>query len=89
MAWSDNPELAAGFRHEAAERSASLRDGLLALEGSPQPRQAATALMRDAHTLKGSATMFGAPEVVELAAHVDQRGVNPLADLLAGHRLDG
>ncbi|MFC6237420.1 hybrid sensor histidine kinase/response regulator [Longivirga aurantiaca] len=67
MAWSDNPELAASFRHEAAERSASLRDGLLALEGSAQPRQAATALMRDAHTLKGSATMFGAAEVVELA----------------------
>jgi chemotaxis protein histidine kinase CheA len=67
MAWSDNPELAASFRHEAAERSASLRDGLLALEGSPQPRQAATALMRDAHTLKGSATMFGASDVVELA----------------------
>ncbi len=67
MAWSDNPELAASFRHEAAERSASLRDGLLALEGSTQPRQAATALMRDAHTLKGSATMFGAADVVELA----------------------
>lgn len=67
MAWSDNPELAASFRHEAAERSASLRDGLLALEGSAQPRQAATVLMRDAHTLKGSATMFGASDVVELA----------------------
>ncbi len=67
MAWSDNPELAASFRHEAAERSASLRDGLLVLEGSAQPRQAATALMRDAHTLKGSATMFGASDVVELA----------------------
>jgi len=63
----DSPELAASFRYEAQERSASLRDGLLALERSAQVRQAAATLMRDAHTLKGSATMFGASPVVELA----------------------
>ena len=33
-AWSENPELAASFRHEAAELSAALRDGLLVLERS-------------------------------------------------------
>ncbi len=66
-AWSENPELAASFRHEAAELTAALRDGLLVLERSGQPRQAATALLRHAHTLKGSATMFGVAPVTELA----------------------
>ncbi|MCA0329916.1 MAG: response regulator [Actinobacteria bacterium] len=66
-AWSENPELAASFRHEAAELSAALRDGLLVLERSGQPRQAATDLLRHAHTLKGSATMFGDAPVTELA----------------------
>ena len=36
----DSPELAASFRYEAQERSASLRDGLLVLERSAQVRQA-------------------------------------------------
>jgi chemotaxis protein histidine kinase CheA len=66
-AWSENPELAASFRHEAAELTAALRDGLLVLERSGQPRQAATDLLRHAHTLKGSATMFGVAPVTELA----------------------
>ena len=67
MGWSDDPELVATFRAEVEDRLASLRDGLLALEAHRAPRQALESLMRDAHTVKGSARMLGLSAVVELA----------------------
>ena len=67
MDLTDNPELLATFRAEVDERIASMRDGLLALEGDPSPRQALHSLMRDAHTVKGSARMIGLVDLVELA----------------------
>jgi chemotaxis protein histidine kinase CheA len=67
MGWSDDPELVATFRAEVEERLASLRDGLLSLEGSAAPRQLIASLFRDAHTVKGSARMLGLDAVVTLA----------------------
>jgi chemotaxis protein histidine kinase CheA len=67
MVWSDDPELVATFRAEVDERLASLRDGLLALEGESAPRQLVASLFRDAHTVKGSARMLGLDPVVALA----------------------
>ena len=43
MDLTDNPELLATFRAEVDERIASMRDGLMTLEGHPSPRQAAAA----------------------------------------------
>lgn len=67
MGWSDDPELVATFRAEVEERLASLRDGLLSLEGNAAPRQLVASLFRDAHTVKGSARMLGLDAVVTLA----------------------
>jgi chemotaxis protein histidine kinase CheA len=67
MAWADDPELVATFRAEVDERLASLRDGLLALEGESASRPLIAALFRDAHTVKGSARMLGLDPVVALA----------------------
>ena len=67
MDLTQNPELLATFRAEVDERIASMRDGLLTLEGHPSPRQALHSLMRDAHTVKGSARMIGLVDLVALA----------------------
>ena len=67
MSWADDPELVATFRAEVEERLASLRDGLLSLEGNAAPRQLVASLFRDAHTVKGSARMLGLDAVVTLA----------------------
>jgi chemotaxis protein histidine kinase CheA len=67
MDWTQSPELVATFRAEVDDRLASMRDGLMALEGNRSPRLAVEALMRDAHTVKGSARMLGLLDVVELA----------------------
>jgi chemotaxis protein histidine kinase CheA/CheY-like chemotaxis protein len=67
MGWAEDPELVATFRAEVDERLASLRDGLLALESHPAPRQLVASLFRDAHTVKGSARMLGLDQVVALA----------------------
>ncbi len=67
MDLTQNPELLATFRAEVDERIASMRDGLMTLEGHPSPRQALHSLMRDAHTVKGSARMIGLVDLVALA----------------------
>ena len=46
MDWTQSPELVATFRAEVDDRLASLRDGLMALEGNRSPRLAVEALMR-------------------------------------------
>ena len=70
--WADDPELVATFRQEVEDRLASLCDGLLKLENHPQPRHLIRELARDAHTVKGSATMWGLDNVVELAHRATQ-----------------
>lgn len=67
MDWAEDPELVATFRAEVDERLAALSTGLLALESHPAPRQLVAALFRDAHTVKGSARMLGALDVLHLA----------------------
>ncbi|MDQ1713913.1 MAG: two-component system, chemotaxis family, sensor kinase CheA [Frankiaceae bacterium] len=65
--WGNDPELVATFRAEVEERLASLSSGLLSLETHPRARDQVTALFRDAHTVKGSATMLGLDRVVGVA----------------------
>jgi len=65
--WSRNPELLVTFGAEVDERIASMRDGLLTLEGHPAQRQVLDSLMRDAHTVKGSARLIGMVDLVGLA----------------------
>ncbi|HEY5136050.1 MAG TPA: response regulator [Candidatus Nanopelagicales bacterium] len=67
MDWTRNPELLVTFGAEVDERIASMRDGLLTLEGHPAQRQVLDSLMRDAHTVKGSARLIGMVDLVGLA----------------------
>ena len=67
MDWTSNPELLVTFGAEVDERIASMRDGLLTLEGHPAQRQVLDSLMRDAHTVKGSARLIGMVDLVGLA----------------------
>ena len=66
-AWTDDPELLAIFRAEVDEKLATLRDGLLRLEGHSAPRQLVASLSREAHTVKGSARALSLEPVVLLA----------------------
>lgn len=66
-AWTDDPELLAIFRAEVDEKLATLRDGLLRLEGHSSPRQLVASLSREAHTVKGSARALSLEPVVLLA----------------------
>lgn len=65
--WTDDPELLGIFRAEVDERLTALRAGLLRLEEHPAPRQLVDGLMRDAHTVKGSARALALDDVVSLA----------------------
>lgn len=76
--WTDDPELLGIFRAEVDERLAAMRDGLLRLEEHPAPRQLVDSLMRDAHTVKGSARALALDGVVALAHRAE--------DLLGGMR---
>jgi chemotaxis protein histidine kinase CheA len=65
--WTDDPELVAIFSAEVDEKLASLREGLMALEGHKAPKQLIAVLFRDAHTVKGSARALALESVVSLA----------------------
>ncbi|MGQ0710945.1 MAG: chemotaxis protein CheA [Rhodoferax sp.] len=59
------------FISEAAEQIASIETLLLELETQPEDRELLDALFRCAHTVKGSAGLFGLERVVEFTHHVE------------------
>lgn len=59
------------FINEANEQTASLEQLLLQLEQQPGDRDLLDALFRCAHTVKGSAGMFGLDKVVDFTHHVE------------------
>ena len=59
------------FFKEAEEHLASLQKGLLALEKEPGDRPLLRELMRNAHTLKGSAKLVGLDEISSIAHRVE------------------
>ncbi|WP_255170013.1 Hpt domain-containing protein [Natrononativus amylolyticus] len=69
--WSD-------FVHESEEHITELNNALLALEGSPDDRQAIDGIFRIAHTLKGNCGAMGLTRASDLA--------HALEDLLDGVR---
>lgn len=70
-------QLLPAFISEANEQVAAIEDLLLQLEGDPGNRELLGALFRCAHTVKGSAGMFGLDRVVGFTHHVES-----LLDLL-------
>jgi two-component system chemotaxis sensor kinase CheA len=59
------------FISEAREQLENIEQLLLQLEGSPDDRDLLDALFRCAHTVKGSAGIFGLTQLVEFAHHVE------------------
>jgi two-component system chemotaxis sensor kinase CheA len=59
------------FLSEAREQLDQLEQLLLELEGSPDDRDLLDALFRCAHTIKGSAGLFGLDEIVAFTHHVE------------------
>ena len=59
------------FVSEAYEQMETFEQLLLRLEDAPQDRELLDALFRCAHTVKGSAGMFGLDEVVAFTHHVE------------------
>jgi len=74
-------ELLPAFIAEANEQIAALEHLLLQLEDSPDDRELLDALFRCAHTIKGSAGVFGLSSVVTFTHHVETL----LARLREGH----
>lgn len=66
------------FREEALERLQRLNEGYIQLESGLADKEVVTDLLREAHTLKGSAKMVGLASISELA--------HKLEDLLIGIR---
>lgn len=66
------------FREEALERLQRLNEGYIQLESGIADREILTDLLREAHTLKGSAKMVGLSSISELA--------HKLEDVLIGIR---
>ena len=59
------------FISEAVEQTEAIESLLLELEQHPQDREMLDALFRCAHTVKGSAGIFGLGKVVEFTHHVE------------------
>ena len=63
----DKTRFMAAFKAETRDRLARLNEGILAMEKDPGNAQILQDLMKDAHTVKGSATMMGLGAIAEIA----------------------
>jgi two-component system chemotaxis sensor kinase CheA len=70
------------FLSEADEQTEAMENLLLELESEPQDRELLDSLFRCAHTVKGSAGIFGLDDVVEFTHHVET-----LLDLMRAGKL--
>ena len=68
----NNPELDRIFREELTERSNRLVQGARALAGGKLSQQATEGLIRDAHTIKGSASLMEREAIREAAARLEE-----------------
>ncbi|MDP3630886.1 MAG: hybrid sensor histidine kinase/response regulator [Actinomycetota bacterium] len=59
------------FQEEATEYLQRLNEGVITLEGDPENRALIDQMLRDAHTLKGSARMVGLIEISDVAHRLE------------------
>ncbi len=59
------------FQEEATEYLQRLNEGVITLEGDPGNRELIDQMLRDAHTLKGSARMVGLIEISDVAHRLE------------------
>ena len=62
-----SPDRYRHFRIEARELADALRSGAMGLGAGPSPQGAVTAMLRQAHTLKGAARVVGLASLADLA----------------------
>ena len=68
MSWGIDPELQEMFYGELDERATRLSEGAAELQAGPVPADRAGAMMREAHTIKGTGRVLG----FEAVAHVGE-----------------
>jgi len=71
----DKSKFIGQFKEETKEHVQRLNDGLLKLEKDPADKALLDEMMREAHTIKGSATMMGYKRVADVA-HVMESGLD-------------
>jgi len=59
------------FKAETAEHIQKLNQGLLKLEKKPEKNELLEPLMKEAHTIKGSAMMMGYKRIAEIAGRME------------------
>jgi chemotaxis protein histidine kinase CheA len=67
----DKSKFIEGFKTETREHLEKLNLGFLKLEKNPRDNTLLDELMREAHTIKGSATMMGYKRISEIAHHME------------------
>jgi len=68
----DKSKFIASFKEETKEHILKINEGLLALEKDNKDKDVLEALMREAHTIKGSATMMGFEDIVEITHRMEE-----------------
>ncbi len=67
----DRSKFIAQFRAETVEHLQNLNGGLLKLEKDPAKKDLLEVMMREAHTIKGSATMMGFKRIADIAHEME------------------
>src|SRR5210317_1388961 len=67
----DKSKFINAFKAETKEHLERLNDGILALEKNPQNTELLEMLMKEAHTVKGSATMMGFKLIADIAHKIE------------------
>ncbi|MDD5432521.1 MAG: hybrid sensor histidine kinase/response regulator [Candidatus Omnitrophica bacterium] len=67
----DKSKFIEGFKVETREHLQALSLGLLKLEKAPQNHELLNSMMREAHTIKGSATMMGYKRIADLGHEME------------------
>ncbi len=77
MSWGIDPELQEMFYGELDERATRLSEGAAELQAGPVPADRAGAMMREAHTIKGTGRVLGFEAVAHVGAVLEDlwRGV--------------
>lgn len=90
MSWDQDEELIRIFEGEVDERSARLVEGAAALSGAMLAPEGVEDLVRDGHSIKGSAAMMGRPIIAGAGAalergwrHVEATGLDQPGSLVA------
>ncbi len=84
----DKSKFVEQFKNETREHLQNLSLGLIKLEKAPSDHELLNSLMREAHTIKGSATMMGYKRIADIAHKMEdglEKALKEGLKLKAGH----